>query len=925
MRNVLLLITLGALLQFSLSCSELPAVPATGCGNRLIEPSVEDCDGLAEEPTARCAGPGEAHACRYVCVDSAGKGFACPAGYACGVDGVCRLPSGSFQQVGRSVETAASSLQAADFDDNKQAEILALGSSDVLGRVPSRVVFFSGDAEQATTQAIPGLLGAPVVGRFADSPYDGIAFGALPGVAMLIGRRDRQFFPRSYPSFQGLPTVTTARLYAFDILPTTKGPGGELRFLGDEPLVFASLGGGHQLVSAGETAEPVLAVLPAGPEEILGDVLAGKLDEGMACPTLIFPFRNAGSIQLLTPCESNGKGGFRLVAGAIPKDLPLSPGLQLRTRPVLADIDQDGHLDLLVGASEAGDAGALTVVSYGDGAGGLHVQPGGVGPAGFSLFTLPRAQVLEGCGVILPPGEIGDPELAEFLKDKALVPAPLAAGDLDGDGRVDLVFPYGICTSRDLTDPGGPPLYRPIAGPLGGLWTEALLVDLNGDGRPDVVGSPGESRALDLFIGSAQGLFNTTTIPLNGSASFLNAGDFDGDGSVDVVFRERGVQGTSNVGAATGDAVTVLFTAPKQIPSQLARVGRFEEILHLAEGTIQDVLSVDSISDIGVISRPPPPPEDPAAQLSPSISLFFGSPDRALRSPLTLQDTRVGKPDDLALPTLLTPGRFTPHGSQAQQDLIAVGVGEDAAPSAALTCPDDATSRPGRGLRFWLIVLGGDAQLRGVFPGPLLDLGGTGGFDFDCASQGQLGAGDLDSDGFDEALFAAPVAATTRVFVARSKGVAGDPETLPPLTYNFRLADGGRPLVLDADGDGRRDALLLAQQEDGAAQLAVLWGKGDGSFEEAPSLLALPGQQLRGFCGARAADGRSEVLLLGDEGLLRLGRTRQLEAKAVEQFTGEQLGGVAMACGDVDGDGVDDVAISSGTLLRVFQGIPVRR
>ncbi len=922
MRPGALLILIAALPAFS--CSELPAIPATGCGNRLVEPASEDCDGSAE-PTARCAGPGEAHACRYVCRDAGGNGFSCPVGYACGADGVCRTPSGSFQQAGRSVEVASASLQVGDFDDNKQAEVLALGTSDLIGRAPAQVVFFGEGLERATTQAIPGLLGNPAVGRFADSPYAGIAFGSLPGLAMLIGRRDRQFFPRSYPSFQSPPGVTATRIYAPDLLPPSLDTNGNLFHLGDEPILFVTLDGNHLLLSISVGADDkALAALPRGPDELEGDLVWGKFQESLHCPSLVFPFKNATELLVVTPCESDGKGGVRLVASpAQPQVLPLPPGLQLRTRPVVADVDQDGHLDLLLGAaSEAQPGRGASWISYGDGAGGFHTQPGGVGPGGFFLFTLPETQVSDGCGVVVDPKEIKEPELAEFLKGKALVPAPLAVAELDGDGKPDLVMPYGICTSRDLLVPGGPPHYRLVAGPLGGVWTEALTMDLNGDGRLDVVGAPEVSRALDLFLGSSQGLFNAVTIPLNGSPGLLAAGDFDGDGSTDVTFRERGVQGTSNVGAATGDALTVLFTSPGQVPTQIGRVGRFEQILHLASGSTPDGIAIDGISDIGVISGSTTAAEPTPS--SPSVSLFYGSSDRALRSPLALQANLTENSNDIALPVLFVPGLFTQNTPASQQDIFAVSSGSAATQEASLSCPGDDNPRPGRELRLWLVDLGGDAKVQGLYPSAPLDLGGVGVLDIDCPDRGQLTAGDLDGDGFDEVLFAVPtVGGQSKVFVGRTRGAAASPEILPPLPLALELAPGGRPLILDVDGDGKRDALLLVQQG-GAPQLAVLWGKGDGAFEEAPALLALPEQSVRGLCEVKAADGRREPLLLGDAGLFRLGASRQLAATPVEQFTSEQRGGLALACGDLDGDGVDDVAISSGSLLRVFRGLPVR-
>jgi hypothetical protein len=834
------------------------------------------------------------------------------------------MPSGSFQQAGRSVEVASTSLQVGDFDDNKQAEVLALGASDLIGRASAQVIFFSRDGEQATRQSIPGLLGSPVVGRFADSPYAGISFSTLPGIAMLIGRRDRQFFPRSYPSFPVLPGTSSARIYAIDLLPSklqtsADPPGEEALYLADEPILFSTIDGNHSLISTED--ETILANLPRGPEELLGDILWGKVKENLYCPTLIFPFQQADRLFLFQPCREEGDG-FAWNQGEKMKELPLPPGVSLRTKPVLADIDEDGHLDLLIGANtKAREGDGVAFVAYGDGQGSFRTQPGGKGEEGFFFFTIPESQAKSPCGFPVGSGDLETPELAELLKGKAIFPALLAVAELDGDGKKDLIFPFGVCTSANLFQPEGDPLYKLVATSLNGQWTEAQVLDLNGDGRLDVAVGPEKSKSLEIFLNSPNQFLNPVTIPLNGSPGLLHRGDFDGDGSIDLAFRERGVQGTSNVGAATGDALTILFTSPLQVPREVTRVGRFEQIDHLTSGITTGPLALDAISDLAVISQSLPLPGTSEA-LPPNISLFYGSSDRALRSPFILQTTTADGESRFALPVVLVPGRFTPHSSQAQQDLLVIGTQEGDSSQSSLSCP--GSEEKGGFLNFWLIVLGGDAQIQGVFPGPSLDFGEVGGLDLGCAERGQSTTGDLDGDGFDEVIFAAPTASgQSKVFVGRTRGNAASPEVLPPLTLTLELTPEGRPVVLDVDSDGKQDALLLVEQG-GVSQLAVLWGKGDGTFEETPSLLALPEQPLRGLCGARAGDGRQEVLLLGDTGLFRLGASRQLAATPVEQFTSEQKGGVALACGDLDGDGVDDVAISSGSLLRVFRGLPVR-
>ena len=157
----------------------------------------------------------------------------------------------------------------------------------------------------------------------------------------------------------------------------------------------------------------------------------------------------------------------------------------------LGDIDGDGILDIVGADSQAG----VLVVLRGRGDGSLW-----------------------------PPSTIA---LGPGAR-----PGAVAAGDLDGDGRAELVVLDGARVLVAHTKDGSLDVI-----PWAHATSVLVLADLDGDGRLDaVVGAPSLPR-LGLLRGDGRGSFGPPTevmLALPG-ASQLAAGDLDGDGRADVV------------------------------------------------------------------------------------------------------------------------------------------------------------------------------------------------------------------------------------------------------------------------------------------------------------------------------------------------------------------------------------------------------
>jgi hypothetical protein len=165
-------------------------------------------------------------------------------------------------------------------------------------------------------------------------------------------------------------------------------------------------------------------------------------------------------------------------------------------------------------------------------------------------------------------------------------PYSIAIGDLDGDGRQDLVvvnFNSGNAGSISIFRNTGSTGNISFAaksdvaagnGPIG-----VAIADLNEDGKPDVAVTAGNSQMLYVFrnITTAAGtiLFDAKVeYPTPNHSDNLAIGDFDGDGHVDVAITDfsgarvsvlRNTTGTSGVLSLTSQVNFTVGTSPANI------------------------------------------------------------------------------------------------------------------------------------------------------------------------------------------------------------------------------------------------------------------------------------------------------------------------------------------------------------------------
>ena len=369
--------------------------------------------------------------------------------------------------------------------------------------------------------------------------------------------------------------TAAVRVRAGSPVPVTFAPKADagLASLSGAAAVRASGKDSRDLVVAGEGGLRVASASASGYR------LAAPIPNSGSSDVAVADVANSGSLDLVTPDSVwlNEGEGYRRVA--------IAPG----ERVTPFDVDADGDLDLYV-SSKSGDRLLRNNL---DGTWTDVTAASGLAPGTRSLFAVTGDFDRDGDVDLLLARPEGGFVLYDNLRGGRLAAreaglpktgaiGAAAAGDLNGDGRLDLVWVAEGRAIASLNRGDGTFPSHETVGPAASV----LLFDYDNDGALDLfLGNPSGPSALCRNDGT--GRFSPAGVGALPAARDAEAVDFDGDGDLDLALVTPGgaVVLLENRG---GNANGWLDVTLEGLPTGSAKVNRFGYGSEI-EGKAQDL------------------------------------------------------------------------------------------------------------------------------------------------------------------------------------------------------------------------------------------------------------------------------------------------------------------------------------------------
>jgi hypothetical protein len=375
------------------------------------------------------------------------------------------------------------------------------------------------------------------------------------------------------PTFPSGGVLTNSSLGSQIVLPTGSGPGAVIiaDLDGDgKPDLAVNNGSGSRCIyiyrnistngtlTTGSFAPVVILPLGTGGENAM---LAADVD-GDGRPDLLFLDDSLNVVaviqNLCTPGNiTTGSFGSRVnfSVGSGPLDVAVQ------------DLDGDGRPEMVVAnysgstisiLRNIGTTGSITTNSFAPatstatGANPLSVMIADVdGDGKPDVITANAGAAASAVSVFRNTSTLGNITMAARVDFAGLLNSEfLAIGDMDGDGKLDLVVGsasggQAVSVFRNTSTPGSITTgsFAAHVDFAAGGWADGVAIgDLDGDGKPDVA-TPANSSHLSLFRNiSTSGSFTSGSLaarldfPSGSNPYGVAIGDLNGDGAPDVVF-----------------------------------------------------------------------------------------------------------------------------------------------------------------------------------------------------------------------------------------------------------------------------------------------------------------------------------------------------------------------------------------------------
>jgi len=553
----------------------------------------------------------------------------------------------------------------------------------------------------------------------------------------------------------------------------------------------------------------------------------------------------------------------------------------------VADLNGDGKLDIITANTTSGDVSVL----LGNGDGSFQVeqrfQAGDGAFAGPISVTV--ADVNSDGRPDLVAGILYSTNLAVLLGNgdgtftaqqrfpAGIFVGPVKAGDLNGDGKADLVLATASTSNQISTvlGNGDGTFQAPQVLTVGASPSSLAMADIDSDGKLDVVTANLYSGDVSVLLGSGDGTFlPEMRFAVGTSPSSIALANVNGDSHLDLITTDRSLA-----------SVSVLFGRGD---------GTFQTRERLAVGNgpawvIVADLNADGIQDLVAVNN-----------VSNDISVLFGNGVAAFqaeqRVPVGIRPTAVaaadldgdGTPDLIVTNSNSNNVSVLPNNGSGTEQRLAVG----GYPSAI-----DVADLNGDG-NFDLITANMGSNDISVLLG-----NGNGTFQAQLryaamSSPNSIASGDLNGDGKRDVVVTTEVADNVAVLFGNGDGSFQLPQRLT-------AGSGTRGVALaDVNGDLKLDIIVANTFSD---DVSVLLGNGDGTFQPQQTIAL-------GDVNPRAVkvidvdgDGKPDILTANDMGSLSL-----LLGNGDGTFLAPQAfvtGGLtrSLAVADLNGDGKPDV------------------